>query len=265
MVDIRMPKRTTRRRFVTTAAAVAAASSLPKKGVFAGARGLSADDGTTKKLFFRQPATAWPDSLPVGNGRLGACVFGIPSLDRIQLKEESIWDGEPGRDRANPGAAAAVPRIRELLFAGKIAEAEALASSDMLSVPRRMPCYQTLGDLHLDFSSSGLTRDAKVDDYRLELNLESAVATTKFSHAGVQYRREVFSSAPDQVIVIHISASRAGAISFKASLDRPHNGTSKVLGEGSATGLRFSAVGSCGSKQNSAEQNDADRHEELFS
>ena len=95
-------------------------------------------------LHFAQPAAEWPDALPVGNGRLGAMVFGNPALDRVQLNEESIWDGEV-RDRNNPKAGEAVPKIRELLFAGKIAEAEALATTDMLSVPRRMPCYQTLG------------------------------------------------------------------------------------------------------------------------
>ena len=82
-------------------------------------------------------------------------VFGNPAMDRVQLNEESIWDGEM-RDRNNPKAGEAVPKIRELLFAGKIAEAEALATTDMLSVPRRMPCYQTLGDLRLDFRRDGV-------------------------------------------------------------------------------------------------------------
>src|SRR5438874_8308469 len=83
-------------------------------------------------LHFGQPAATWPDALPVGNGRLGAMVFGNPSLERIQLNEESIWDGDI-RDRNNPKAGEAVPKIRQLLFAGKIAEAEALALSDMMS------------------------------------------------------------------------------------------------------------------------------------
>ncbi|HTD96093.1 MAG TPA: glycoside hydrolase family 95 protein, partial [Edaphobacter sp.] len=186
------------------------------------------DDDTPYKLFFNQPAAQWPDSLPVGNGRLGACVFGNPSTDRIQLNEESIWDGEP-RDRNNPKAGAAVPKIRELLFAGKIAEAEALATTDLLSIPRRMPCYQTLGDLHLDFTPTGLTPDTKVEDYRLELNLDTAIATTTFAHNGTRYTREVFSSAPDQVIVIRLTASQPGKLSFTATLDRPANFHSELL------------------------------------
>jgi alpha-L-fucosidase 2 len=147
-------------------------------------------------------------------------VFGDPSMERIQLNEESIWDGEY-RDRNNPKAGAAVPKIREMLFAGKVAEAETLALSDMMSLPRRMPCYQTLGDLHLDFSSSGITPQIKAEDYRLELNLDTAIVTTSFTCNGTRYTREVFSSAPDQDIVIHLTASQPGKLSFSARIDRP--------------------------------------------
>ena len=214
-----MPTRTTRRRFLTASAAVATA--LTQRTTFAlGSEPSQKDDETPYKLHFNQPAATWPDALPVGNGRLGAMVFGNPSLERIQLNEESIWDGER-RDRDNPRAGAAVPKIRELLFAGKIAEAEALALSDMMSIPRRMPCYQTLGDLHLDFSPCGLTPASKVEDYRLELNLDTAIVTTTFAYNGTRYTREVFSSAPDQVIVVRITASQPGKLSFTAHLDRP--------------------------------------------
>src|SRR5260370_20729017 len=209
-----MTVRTTRRRFHTPAAAAAAAIS--QRADFETApTSIPKDDGTPYRLFFNQPATKWPDALPVGNGRLGACVFGDPTHERIQLNEESIWDGEH-RDRNNPKAAEAVPKIRELLFAGKVAEAEALALSDMMSIPRRMPCYQTLGDLHLDFETID-----NVESYRLELNLDTAIATTTFTHAGTQYTREVFSSAPDQVIVVRLTASAPGKLSFTARLDRP--------------------------------------------
>lgn len=222
-----MTTRTTRRRFLTTSAAAAAA--LSQRAAFATPLpSVPHDDDTPYKLFFNQPATQWSDSLPVGNGRLGACIFGDPARERIQLNEDSIWDGEH-RDRNNPKAAEAVPKIRELLFSGKIAEAEALALSDMMSIPRRMPCYQTLGDLHLDFTPSGLTPDAKLEDYRLELNLDTAIVTTTFTHNGTQYTREVFSSAPDQVVVIRITASQPSKLSFHASLDRPGNFHSELL------------------------------------
>ena len=222
-----MTTRTTRRRFLTGTAAAAAALTQ-HRALAAIPEQTQKDDPTPYKLFFNQPAAKWPDSLPVGNGRLGACVFGNPSLDRIQLNEESIWDGEI-RDRNNPRAGEAVPKIRELLFSGKIAEAEALAYSDMLSVPRRMPCYQTLGDLHLDFSPSGLTPNAAIEDYRLELNLDTAIAAATFTHAGTRYTREVFSTAPDQTIVIRLTASQLGKLSFTASLDRPANFTTTTI------------------------------------
>jgi alpha-L-fucosidase 2 len=220
-----MSNRPTRRRFLATSAAAAATISHAKGLALPWQEPNPGDAPTPYKLFFDQPAAAWPDSLPVGNGRLGACVFGQPGKERIQLNEESIWDGEQ-RDRNNPRAAETVQRMRELLFAGQVAEAEALVPEGFLSVPRRLPCYQTLGDLHLDFGPmEGFT------DYRLELNLDTAIVTTTFTHEGVQYRREVFSSAPDQVIVIRLMASRLGKISFTATLDRPANFETTALAQ----------------------------------
>src|SRR5579871_3177346 len=222
-----MTTRTTRRRFLTTSTAAAAA--LSQRAAFAASLpSTPQDDDTPYKLFFNQPATQWSDSLPVGNGRLGACVFGNPSRERIQLNEDSIWDGEH-RDRNNPKAGEAVPKIRELLFAGKVAEAEALALSDMMSIPRRMPCYQTLGDLHLDFTPSGLTPETNLEDYRLELNLDTGIATTTFTHNGTRYTREVFSSAPDQVIVIRLTSSTPGKLNLTATLDRPAHFTTGAI------------------------------------
>ncbi len=130
------------------------------------------------------------------------------------------------RDRNNPLAGETVQKMRQLLFAGQVAEAEALVLTDFLSVPRRLPCYQTLGDLHLDFGPmEGVT------DYRLELNLDTAIATTTFTHDGVRYRREVFSSAPDQVIVIRLTSDKIGKISFTATLDRPANFETDALAQ----------------------------------
>ena len=219
--------RVSRRRFLAGTAAVATA--LAERRGWASAPSAEPEQSSRYVLHFARPAATWPDALPVGNGRLGAMVFGDPAMDRVQLNEESIWDGER-RDRNNPKAAEAVPRIRELLFAGKIAEAEALATTDMFSIPRRMPCYQTLGDLHLDFSAMGLMPETKVEDYRLELNLDTAIAKTSFSHRGTSHVREVFSSAPDQVIVVRMTANGPGKISFAARLDRPAHFTTSSDG-----------------------------------
>src|SRR6185437_12240547 len=159
-----------RRSFLSGTAAATAliADSNVARSLYA-SHSSSEDEPSPYTIHFAQPASKWPDALPVGNGRLGAMVFGVPGQDRLQLNEESIWDGEPKRDRNNPKAAAAIPRIRELLFAGDVAQAQELAVSYVLSKPRRMPCYQTLGDLHLDFSPMGLTSSTAVQDYRLQL------------------------------------------------------------------------------------------------
>ncbi len=105
------------------------------------------------------------------------------------------------RDRNNPGASA-TPEVRKLLFEGKVHEAEVLAQKTMMGIPDRLPCYQTLGDLWLDFEGI-----ADVVDYRLELNLSRALLTTRFKSGGTTYTREIFSSAPDQVIVVRLTAS----------------------------------------------------------
>ncbi|MGB7267765.1 MAG: glycoside hydrolase N-terminal domain-containing protein, partial [Terracidiphilus sp.] len=102
-------------------------------------------------IFYDQPAATWPDALPVGNGRLGAMVFGNTAKERLQLNEETVWIGER-RDRNNPQANR-TPEVRSLLMAGKVHEAEALAAEVMMGIPVRLPCYQTLGDLWLDFDN----------------------------------------------------------------------------------------------------------------
>ena len=217
-----------RRRFLTASAATAAVFS--QRTLFAGAQeAVTEEEATPYKLVFRQPATTWADSLPLGNGRLGACVFGHPSKERIQLNEESIWDGEV-RDRNNPNGGAAVQKMRQMLFDGDVAGAEALALTDFLAIPRRLPCYQTLGDLHLDFGATG-----EISEYHNELNLDTAIVTTTFTLGGVNYRREVFSTATDQVIVMRFTASQPGKLSFTARLDRPANYETKATAQNRIT------------------------------
>ncbi|MFP5231617.1 MAG: glycosyl hydrolase family 95 catalytic domain-containing protein [Acidobacteriota bacterium] len=235
----RISRQISRRRFLRGAAVSGAL--LSRLRLFAqppGASALSKEanwDGL--RLFFDQPAATWQSALPVGNGRLGAMVFGNTGVERIQLNEDSIWDGEY-RNRDNPRAGKAVPVIRQLLFAGKVHEAEAMAVKDMLSLPPRMPCYQTLGDLMLDLSASGSASGsagspssaAQPAGYRLELDLDRAVVTTTFTRNGVKFTREVFSSAPDQVIVIRLAAAAPGAISLVATLGRPGDHESAAAG-----------------------------------
>jgi len=179
-------------------------------------------------LWYRQPATQWVEALPIGNGRLGAMVFGGVGEERIQLNEDTIWAGER-RDRKNPRAAAGVRDVRRLLLEGKVVEAEALAEQTMLAIPRRMPSYHPLGDLWLEFpgaksratdASASTSTTPKYEDYRRELDLETAVARVSFRTGDVRFTREVFSSAPHQVIVVRITADRPRAVSFAARLGR---------------------------------------------
>lgn len=206
-----------RRSFLASAAALGLAARVAEAAEPAD------HNHTAYQLHFAQPASKWPNALPVGNGRLGAMVFGGIVQERIQLNEESIWDGEPNRDRTNPGAAAALPKIRAALFAGDVTLAEQLATDDMLSMPRRMPCYQTLGDLHIDHAPMGFAAQADATNYRLELDLDTAIATTRYTCNSITITREVFSSAPDQVIAIALRSDAPKALHLRLTLDRPGN------------------------------------------
>jgi len=178
-------------------------------------------------LWYQQaaPLDHWTEALPVGNGRLGAMVFGGTDKERIQLNESTVWAGE-SRDRKNPAAGKAVPEIRRLLFAGQVAEAEKLAEQDMLAVPRRLPVYEPLGDLSLTFASAG-----PAADYRRELDLATGIARVRYTANGVEYTREVFASDPDQVIVVRLSANKPGSISFAATMTRQQDAITEAIGK----------------------------------
>ena len=176
-------------------------------------------------LWYRTPAAGWNEALPIGNGRLGAMVFGGIREERLQLNEDSVWAGQK-INRVNPAAGAAVPEVRRLLQAGKVAEAEALADKTMISIPRRMPPYQTLGDLTLTFAGDA----AGAADYSRELDLARAVTTTTYRAGETRYSREAFASAVDQVIVVRLRAEGPGVISFTAKLSREADAESRAAG-----------------------------------
>ena len=169
------------------------------------------------KIWFNKPAESWNDALPVGNGRLGAMVFGGIEKEHIQLNEETVWTGKPRWD-ANPDALKNLPKVRKLLFEGKYSEAEKLAQNGILGSFRRdnASSYQTLGDLTIDF---GQIRGAS--GYRRELDIEEAVARIFYSADEVNFTREVFSSKPDQSVIVRLSADKTGALTFTVRLSRP--------------------------------------------
>ncbi|MCB9384532.1 MAG: glycoside hydrolase N-terminal domain-containing protein [Bryobacterales bacterium] len=195
-------------------------------------------------LWYDEPAVEWTEALPVGNGRLGAMVFGGVGSERIQVNEDTVWQGAP-HDYAHPGAVKALPEIRRLLWAGKQAEAEKLAMERFMSEPVRQKAYQAFVDLELEFPALA---GAPASDYRRELDLDSGVSTVVFEAGGVRYRRAVFASFPDQVIVVHLTAE-SGLLDFAADLSSIHpqvqiqvDGSDLLLSGGVSDGeIRFEA------------------------
>jgi alpha-L-fucosidase 2 len=183
---------------------------------------------TDLRLWYRQPAKAWVEALPVGSGRLGAMVFGGTAVEQLQLNESTLWGGGP-YDPVNPQAAGALPEIRRLIDAGQYADASALAAAKFMATPLRQMPYQTLGALKLSFPGLPDVGEGYVRD----LDLDAATARTRFSHGGVAFAREVIASAPDQVIAVRLSADKAGAISVDLAFDSPLKPT--VTAEGGDT------------------------------
>lgn len=179
---------------------------------------------TYLKLWYPVPAQKWEEALPLGNGRIGAMVFGNPVNELIQLNENTIWAGSPNRND-NPDALEALPKVRQLIFEGKYIEAQDLVNQKIISKTSHGMPYQTAGNLRLNFES----HDNYTDFYR-DLDIEKALATTRYKVNGVEYTRETFSSFTDNVIVVRLTANKPGSVSFSAALDRPGNFELSTLG-----------------------------------
>ena len=172
---------------------------------FAGTAGLD--------LRYTQPAEKWTEALPVGNGRLGAMVFGTLATERLQLNEETLWSGAP-KDWNNPEAKAVLPEVRAALFAGDYVKATALSKKMQGTYTQ---AYQPLADLRLNFWGDAATAGAT--NYHRELDLDRAVATVRYTVGNATFTREVFSSFPDQVIVVRLTCDQPGKITFTAAAD----------------------------------------------
>ncbi|MBT7300894.1 MAG: glycoside hydrolase family 95 protein [Victivallales bacterium] len=170
----------------------------------------------TTRLWYDRPAEEWTSALPVGNGHLGAMVFGGVAHERIQFNEDTLWSGQP-TDYAHPGAAEALPKIRELLLAGRQQEAEALAMERFMSVPLGQFSFLPCGDLHIEMPMAEETFA-----YSRELDLDTAVATTRWQADGTVYTRRVFASHPHRAVVVRIEADGPETITAEISLDTPH-------------------------------------------
>lgn len=194
-------------------------------------------------LWYQKPAEAWTDALPIGNGRLGAMVFGGVEREQIQLNEETLWDGGP-RDTNNPKALEALPKVQHLLFEDQNEEATKLADETMLGVPERIKSYQSLGDLFLEFS-----HDGDPTEYRRELNLNTGIAKTTYRCGDANFSREIFATAVDNLIVFRIESDTVGQLAFDVAITREQDATVEAIaanilrldGQCGTDGMHFSA------------------------
>jgi alpha-L-fucosidase 2 len=218
-----LPKRGTVKRaaVLLAAGAMGSAAVLPASGA----------EPASLRLWYERPATEWVEALPVGNGRLGAMVFGGITLERLQLNEDTLWAGGP-YDPANPKAKTALPEIRRLLAAGDYAEAQALVDDSFMSVPLRQMPYQAIGDLLISRSAS-----ETAFGYERELDLDTAVARTRYTIGGVEQVREVFVSPVDNVLVMRMSVrdveqpAWGGHLRFSLAFQSPLEATSRSIGD----------------------------------
>jgi alpha-L-fucosidase 2 len=191
----------------------------------------AASDAPRQTLWYQQPAQQWVEALPVGNGRLGAMIFGGIELERFQLNEDTLSAGGP-YDQASPEAREALPEIRRLLVAGRYAEAQALAETKFMSRPIVQAPYQTVGDLLISMGGG-----ETVQDYRRELNLDTAITRTEFRRGDTIYVRESFATPVDQVIAIRLTAHQAGPARrparFSVALEMETPQTAEIAAEAS--------------------------------
>ncbi len=169
-------------------------------------------------LRYDRPASVWTEALPIGNGRIGAMVFGGTSEERVQINESTLWGGVP-HDYINPEAGSYLADLRQLIFAGKPADAAALAERAM-GRPKLLMPYQPFCDLRMNFQAT-----AQPEAYHRELRLDEAVATTTYVVDGVEFRREVFASYQDQVLVVRLTTSQPKRLTFDVAIDSPQEGT----------------------------------------
>jgi alpha-L-fucosidase 2 len=197
-------------------ASAAAFLSTPARG--------AESPGEPLSLWYSAPAhlTNWTSALPIGNGRLGAMIFGGVERERLQLNEDTLWAGGP-YDPSQTNALIALPQVRRLIFEGNYSEAHRLVGTNMLSRPVRQMQYQTVGDLFLTFAKTG-----PVEHYYRDLNLDTAVASVSYEAGGTKFTRELFSSPVDQVIVVRLTADKPGQISFTANFSTPQKSFSKA-------------------------------------
>jgi alpha-L-fucosidase 2 len=182
-----------------------------------------AQQGGKLKMWYDKPAKVWNEALPIGNGRIAAMIFGDPAKEKLQLNESSFWSGGPSRND-NPGGMKGLDSIRYYIFNGNYVRANELSNKYLTAKQLHGSMFQTIGNLNLAFNGA-----ENYTDYYRELDLERAVFTTTYRIGNVSYKREVFASQPDQVIVVRLTASESGKLSFTTSFDSELQKSVKAL------------------------------------
>jgi len=175
-------------------------------------------------LWYDKPASEWTEALPIGNGRLGAMIFGGTAVERLQLNEDTLYAGSP-YDPNNPEALKALPEARRLIFAGKYKEAHDLVGAKMMARPIKQMPYEPLGDLKLAFRDHD-----NITNYRRELDLDTAIAVTTYNIGAAPVTRAIFASAADQVIVVLITADEVMQLNFAVTFETPQKATVSTEG-----------------------------------
>ena len=209
----------TRRKFLASTGFAAAtfpfASSILNASPFA---------NDSLLLWYDKPASEWTEALPIGNGRLGAMIFGGPATEQLQLNEDTLYAGSP-YDPNNPEALKALPEVRRLIFAGKYKEAHDLVGAKMMARPIKQMPYEPVGDLKLSFSDHD-----HITNYRRQLDLDTAIVTTTYSAGATNFKREIFASPLDQIIVVCLIADRRGKLNFSVTFETPQKATVSTEG-----------------------------------
>lgn len=182
-----------------------------------------AQKGGKYKLWYDKPAKQWVEALPIGNGRIAAMVFGDPAMEKLQLNEATFWSGGPSRND-NPDAPKVLDSIRYYLFNGNYKRAQTLADKGLTAKTLHGSAFQNIGDLTFDFNNLN-----DIKNYYRELDIEKAITTTTFSANGINFKREVFASIPDNVIVIKLSSDKKNALSFSTSFNSELKKNSKAI------------------------------------
>ena len=217
-----MKRKFSRRKFLQQTALASAAVPFRSFSQRIKSGSIASGPGEPLLLWYDKPASQWVEALPIGNGRLGAMIFGGTASERLQLNEDTLYAGGP-YDPNNRDALRFLPEARQLIFAGKYKQASDLIGEKMMAHPIKQMPYEPLGDLRIEFAGHN-----DVSNYRRELDLETAIATVSYTVGRVNHSREVFASPVDQVIAFHLTADKPHQINFVASFTTPQKATSST-------------------------------------